>query len=212
MTSLNRQHSHTPRLVSLLLNDQPYSQHTGSGVNGCYDVFSHAHVRGTPMLMTCRYLQQMRNQVWRKKPGPSAVSCTLTPCLKVCPSSVGEHVALTTTCPLTVLSPSCDPISPPETVKCAGRHRLQPGHAGAAAAGLFRAHADRTSDLQLRARQRARAHRVQRQGGGLGLLVVPMFTSHVTRCMNLTHSCFIKCWWRRSTGCREWQRSDRDLC
>lgn len=32
VTSLNRQRSHTQRLVSLLLDDQPHTQHTGISI------------------------------------------------------------------------------------------------------------------------------------------------------------------------------------
>ena len=35
VTSLNRQRSHTQRLVSLLLDDQPHTQHTGKYVVKC---------------------------------------------------------------------------------------------------------------------------------------------------------------------------------
>lgn len=49
VTSLNRQRSHTQRLVSLLLDDQPYSQHAGicmlcvSQVGQRLPTPSHAH-------------------------------------------------------------------------------------------------------------------------------------------------------------------------
>lgn len=36
VTSLNRQRSHTQRLVSLLLDDQPHTQHTGISVVKCF--------------------------------------------------------------------------------------------------------------------------------------------------------------------------------
>lgn len=46
VTSLNRQRSHTQRLVSLLLDDQPHTQHTGMGSSVCrYFRFTHAYTK-----------------------------------------------------------------------------------------------------------------------------------------------------------------------
>lgn len=95
VTSLNRQRSHTQRLVSLLLDDQPHTQHTGTGLStkiiirhcliGSQRCTHHNLLTSVYEFKTLNvYFQLMGSRAWRKRPDLSVVFCILTQFLKVC--------------------------------------------------------------------------------------------------------------------------------
>lgn len=113
----------------------------------------------------------MENQASRMKPDQSVDFCILIRFLKVCATFIiiiskwkgcipGAILGL-----LSALSwHSLSSFSAQKVAECAGHHRIQSGHSRTAAAGLFWARSDRAGGFQLRTRQRARTHRVQRKG------------------------------------------------
>lgn len=220
VTSLNRQRSHTQRLVSLLLDDQPHTQHTGISCLSLFNSPWWAHIWNDkhlvkqlseiwpfivngccfklklPNTMTTQHSSLMHQPTYLififvladGESGMEEETRSVSGFLHFDTVSKGlfqlsryldqiydkmNTICIQAVihtywfCLLLILS-SFHAISAQEAAECAGHHRLQSGHARTAAAWLLRTHSNRAGDLQLWARQWARTHSVQREGGSKG--------------------------------------------